>query len=143
MTHRVAVIDTNVVVSGLISREGDSPAAQILDGMLAVKFRYLLSPDLLVEYRNVLLRPRIGELHKLSPEEIDRILREIVVGAIWREAVESVSAPEPGDDHLWRLLNAHPGSVLVTGDRLLLDNPPGFASVLSPRSFVELLKSPA
>jgi putative PIN family toxin of toxin-antitoxin system len=142
MTRRVAVIDTNVVVSGLISKEGDSPAARILDGMLAVKFRYLLSPDLLVEYRNVLLRPRIGKLHTLGTEEIDRILQEIVVDAIWREAFESVSAPEPGDDHLWRLLKAHQGSVLITGDRLLLDNPPDFASVLSPRSFVDSLKSP-
>ncbi|HLF97301.1 MAG TPA: PIN domain-containing protein [Methylococcaceae bacterium] len=76
MTHRVAVIDTNVVVSGLISKEGDSPAARILDGMFGVKFPYLLSSELLVEYRDVLLRPRIGKLHRLKPEEIDRILQE-------------------------------------------------------------------
>jgi hypothetical protein len=43
---------------------------------------------------------------------------------------------------VWALLAAHKGSMLVTGDRLLLDNPPDFASVISPRSFVALLDNP-
>lgn len=141
MTRLLAVIDTNVVVSGLLAGDPTSPVAGILDGMLAAAFPFALSPELLAEYRAVLLRPWLRQLHGLEEEEIDRILRDLVVNAVWREPVEAVAAPDPGDQHLWRLLNSQPGSILVTGDRLLLDNPPDFASVVSPRSFVELLQS--
>ena len=55
-----------------------------------------------------------------------------------REPDEPAPAPDPGDDHLWRLLSTVPGSILITGDQLLLQNPPGNASVLSPRSYFEL-----
>jgi len=47
------------------------------------------------------------------------------------------SAPDSGDDQLWALMKACRGSVLVTGDRLLLENPPDFASFLKPLSFLE------
>lgn len=141
MTRPLAVIDTNVVVSGLLTGDASSPVARILDSMLGAAFPFALSPDLLAEYRSVLLRPKIRQLHGLGDEEIDRILRDIVVNAIWREPAETVAAPDPNDQHVWRLLNALRGSVLVTGDRLLLDNPPDFASVISPRSFAERLQT--
>lgn len=139
MNRPLAIIDTNVIVSGLIAGDPESPVARILDGMLAAVFAFTLSPALLAEYRSVLLRPGIRRLHGLTGDEIDRLLGDIVVNAIWREPTIAAAAPDPGDDHLWALLGVHEGSVLVTGDRLLLDNPPDFASVLSPRSFLELL----
>lgn len=85
------------------------------------------------------MRDKIRALHGLSEEEIDRILVELVANAIWHESAptKSASAPDPGDDHLWRLLNTLDAGVLATGDQLLLDNPPDTASVLSPRSFVD------
>ena len=132
------VVDTNVLVSGLLSREADSPLSAILDGMIDGSLPFLLSPWLLAEYRAVLLRPRVQHYHGLSPREVDSILTEIAANGIWREPVESSAAPDPGDDHLWRLLSAVPGSILITGDRLLLQNPPENASVLSPRSYLEL-----
>jgi hypothetical protein len=69
---------------------------------------------------------------------VDAILTEIAANGIWREPIESSPASDPGNDHLWRLLSAVPGSILVTGDQLLLHNPPENASVLSPRSCLEL-----
>jgi predicted nucleic acid-binding protein len=141
VTRPLAVIDTNVVVSGLLTGDASSPVARILDGMLGATFPFALSPDLLAEYLSVLLRPKIRQLHGLGEEEIDRILRDIVIHAVWREPAETVAAPDLNDQHVWRLLNAQRGSVLVTGDRLLLDNPPDFASLISPRSFVERLQS--
>ena len=132
------VVDTNVLVSGLLSREPDSPLSAVLDGMINGSLPFLLSPQLLAEYRTVLLRPRVQHYHGLSLREVDAILTEIAANGIWREPVESSSAPDPGDDHLWRLLSAVPGSILVTGDRLQLQNPPENASVLSTRSYFEL-----
>lgn len=58
-----------------------------------------------------------------------------------REPVTTVvrPAPDSGDGHLWRLLATTPDSLLATGDRALLENPPDFASVVSPRQFIESL----
>lgn len=138
---RVAVVDTNVVVGGLLTQTPSSPLVTIVDGMLAGRFPFVLSPSLLDEYRRVLLRDEIRTVHGLSEDEVDRILVEVVANAIWHEPApaESVAAPDPGDDHLWRLLNTLDAGVLVTGDQLLLDNPPDTASVLSSRSFVDSL----
>ncbi|MBM4199721.1 MAG: putative toxin-antitoxin system toxin component, PIN family [Gammaproteobacteria bacterium] len=139
MSFPLAVIDTNVIVSGLIAKDPDSPVCRILDLMLAGSLRFALSPALLAEYRSVALRPRIQRLHGLDVTEVERILRKLAVNAIWREPATARCAPDPGDDHLWALLGAGTGLVLVTGDRLLLENPPASGSVLSPRSFLELI----
>lgn len=139
MKRPLAVIDTNVIISALISGDSQALVCRIFDGMLTAEFVYLLSPALLDEYRAVLLRPKIQKLHGLTADEIDRILGDIVMNAIWREPTAAFIAPDPGDNHLWELLAAQKGSILVTGDRLLLDNPPDFASVVSPRSFLTLL----
>ena len=139
MTANVAVIDTNVVVAALLTGDSLSPPAQILDGMLGGLFPYLLSPALLVEYREVLLRPAICSRHGLSTEEVDQLLEELVAGAIWREPATGLPAPDPGDDHLWALAGCHPGTFLITGDRLLLDNPHSGSKVLSPRQFLTTL----
>lgn len=126
------IVDTNVVVAGLITNDDQSPVAQILDGMLSGRFIYVLSPDLLFEYRTVLNRPRIKNLHKLSVSEIDVLLTELTANAVWREPSANVAAPDPGDNHLWSLLAYQPETILVTGDKLLLANPPTFATVLEP-----------
>ena len=54
------VVDTNVVVSGLLTSVADAPPAMLLDAMLAGRVSFLLSTDLLAEYRDVLLRPAIA-----------------------------------------------------------------------------------
>ena len=140
MKPPIAVVDTNVVVAGLLTRDLASPVAQVLDGMLTGRFTYLLSPALLREYREVLLRPAIASRHRLTPVEVDAVLTELVASARWREPASEHPAPDPGDHQLWALL-ARRDVVLATGDRLLLESPPAPASVLSARSFLDLLDS--
>jgi putative PIN family toxin of toxin-antitoxin system len=136
------IIDTNVVVSGPLTRDPEAPTRIVLDGMLAGNFPFLLSPELLAEYRSVLLRPKVRRLHGRSEPQIDAILVKIVLNAILREPPESPhSAPDPGDAHLWALLALSPGAILVTGDQPLRRNPPAHRSVLSPRGFLEMLKA--
>ena len=137
MTPRVFVVDTSVLASGLITGDRKSPVAGIVDAMLSGTLIYLLSPALLDEYRAVLLRPKLNRLHGLKEEEVDVLLAELVSNAIWREPGPAGEAPDPGDNHLWALLGSHPGSVLITGDRLLLEHPPERASVISPRTYAE------
>ena len=138
MKRRPAIIDTNVVVAGLLTADAETPTARILEGMIRGGFPFVLSVALLAEYRRVLTRERICERHGLSSDEIDRLLEAIAANAIVREpAASDEMAPDPGDQHLWDLLAAVPGSVLVTGDTTLLENAPGGESVMLPRSFVD------
>ena len=90
------VVDTNVVVAGLISSPGDSPVCRVLDGMLAGTFPFLLSIELLREYRSVLLRDQLRELHGLSPEQVDVVLTEIAANALVREPKADPDLVAPG-----------------------------------------------
>ncbi len=135
MKYSAAVVDTNVVVAGLLTAEAASPTIHILDGMRRGAFRFLISDMLLAEYRDVLLRAKIRTLHGLSATEVDQLLTEIVTHAIVRAPAPRGGAPDPKDNHLWALLHAMPGSVLVTGDLALARKPPPDSQVLSPREF--------
>jgi putative PIN family toxin of toxin-antitoxin system len=139
MKARPAVIDTNVVVAGLLTKDPDSATAWILDAMLEGSFPFLLSGLLLAEYREVLLRPHIRQRHGLDPEQVDRVLEEIVFHAMIREPTAAVAgSPDPADRHLWELVAAETGAVLVTGDARLLRSPPPGYSALNPRMFLDL-----
>lgn len=133
----VCVVDTNVVVSGLIGADASSPPARILDAMLDGRLIYLMSEPLLQEYSSVLRRESLARFHGLKSEEIDILLTDLVANAMWRAPVPTDDAPDAGDQHLWALLAAYPRSQLVTGDQLLLRQPPAGISVISPRRLVE------
>ena len=53
MTQPAVIVDTNVIVAGLLTANAASPVARILDAMLAAAFPYVLSEALLDEYRGV------------------------------------------------------------------------------------------
>lgn len=155
---RFAVIDTNVVVSGLLSGAADSPTRRVVDAMLAGTMPFALSEALLAEYREVLLRPAIRERHGLTEIEVDTLLEEVVLNASIRDpataaqsrsqagpargarthasAVAATAKPAPsGDDHVIELLSAVPGAVLVTGDRRLAEAVGSWCAVATPAEF--------
>ncbi|MFO8156299.1 MAG: putative toxin-antitoxin system toxin component, PIN family [Thiohalospira sp.] len=142
MRVRAYIVDTNVVVAGLITADGDSPVCRILDAMLDARLPFLLSPALLGEYRHVLLRPRLTRLHGLEVDAIDDLLAHLTANAIWRDPPPSPSpAPDPGDDHLWSLLHLQPRAVLITGDRLLLENPPADGTVMTASDYSSIARA--
>lgn len=133
------VVDTNVLVAGLITRHADSPVARILDGLLSAAFGFVVSEALLAEYHTVLLRPKLCQRHGLSVAEIEVILTDIARHAIVLApltALESQVAPDAGDQFLWDLLATRPDLKLVTGDKLLLQDPAMQQRVMSPQTFV-------
>jgi len=66
------------------------------------------------------------------------VLEAIVSHAVVRDPDPSGdSAPDRGDQHLWNLLHAEPKSILVTGDRRLLAEPPPGRGVMDPRAFIK------
>jgi uncharacterized protein len=141
VTSPVAIIDTNIVVSGLLASEPASPTPLVLDGMLRARFTYLLSLDLLGEYHEVLLRPRIRKRHRLGVADVEALLTELALNGTLRDPPRVTDAvPDPGDRHLWALLQSDSAAVLVTGDDTLLQRAPGPGRVLSPRRFLSLLQ---
>jgi putative PIN family toxin of toxin-antitoxin system len=150
---RLVVVDTNVLVAALLTPQTDSPTARTLDAMLNGSLMFLLSPDLLVEYRAVLLRPKLAQRHGLTETEVDELLAAITANAIWRElpAASLLSGnpapltgsstehfpPDAGDAHLWALLAGEPAAVLITGDLLLLNKPYPNRVLMQPRQFWE------
>ncbi|KAF0804239.1 hypothetical protein A6D6_03235 [Alcanivorax xiamenensis] len=136
---RVFIVDTNVLVAGLITAVTSSATARIVDAMLAGNIIYLISPALLQEYRAVLLRPKLVRLHGLKESEIDDLLTVITANAVWHDPTSGIGgdAPDPGDNHLWDLLSSEHGAILITGDGLLRDRPPAESSIISPATMVK------
>ena len=106
MKVAAAVIDTNVVVAGLLTGNTRSPTARILDGMCKGAFPFLLSTALLAEYREVLLRKKIHKLHGLSERDVEALLVALATNAIVREPEPRTGAPDTNDDHLGLLFRA-------------------------------------
>jgi len=132
-----AVVDTNVVVSGLLTTQANSPVVRILDGMLAAAFAYVISDALLAEYRTVLRRSPLRKVHRLTSGEIDAVLVDLTQHAIVLAPVPTRSAPDPGDQHLWELLALRDDLVLVTGDKRLQRDRSMGSRILAPAAFVE------
>jgi uncharacterized protein len=134
MRAPVGVIDTNVLVAGIITGDAQAPAARIVDAMLAGAFPFLLSIELLAEYRAVLLRPKIAPRHGLSEEEVDAVLVALASMAAMREPARPEGGEAGVDARLLALVATHDEAVLVTGDRALLDGAPD-GRAESPASF--------
>ena len=138
---RLAVVDTNVLVSGMMSLGEMSPTTRIFDTMVDGRLRFLLSESLLAEYRLVLLRPHATKRHGLTEENVDRLLLETVLNAVMRNPVVEIEtgAEAHGDEHIVALLKTMPGSVLVTGDRRLAGMVAAWCTVETPAEFAAAL----
>ena len=101
MTRPVVIIDTNVVVAGLLTQREDPPVARVLDGMLGAAFPFVVSEALLAEYHAVLVRPALRKLHGLTVSEFETILTDLARHAIVLAPVTASPAPNPGDQLLW------------------------------------------
>ena len=87
------VLDTNVLVSALISPKG--PPGRILDKLAESSIQPILSPAIIAEYEDVLSRKKFG----LSPATADAIMRNLRKLAV--EVVPSESfhvCSDPDDD---------------------------------------------
>ena len=141
----VLIVDTNVLVAGILTNDASAPTALIVDSILAGRVRILLSSALVAEYRTVLLRPRIAERHGLAAEEIDELLSRLALDAIVREPEAGPGVHGTDDDpdfHVKALLDAPVDARLVTGDRRLRGSLSERCEVLSPRDALALRPVP-
>jgi putative PIN family toxin of toxin-antitoxin system len=132
-----AVVDVNVVISALLSRDG-SPAA-VLQAWQQGRFELIVSPLLLEELGRALGYPKLRR--RIPVEDA-----EAVVDWLGRAAslvsdpgdAPPVRSVDPGDDYLLALA-ASESAMLVSGDDHLRSLR-GSAPVCSPAEFLELLE---
>lgn len=68
-----AVVDTNVIVSALITKNPDSPPRQVFRAMFTGAITPLYHADILAEYEEVLMRKKFH----LNPQTIQTVLKAI------------------------------------------------------------------
>jgi putative PIN family toxin of toxin-antitoxin system len=134
------VVDANVLVSGLRSRNGASHL--ILRAMLTGDVPITASPAVILEYEAVLKRPgMLGRRAWISPEEIDQILDVICLLAV--PALPSFRfrpiLNDPGDDLYLECALAGGADTIITHDVGFSDPKVQALGIraLTPRSYLE------
>ena len=135
-----AVLDANVFISGLLSKEG--PPGQILDAWLEGKFSLLISSQIVAEIHRVLEYPRIRE--RLEPGEADFLIKRLMVASKWVEGklVLEVLNQDPSDNIYLACAVEAQAEFLVTGNLKHYSeagNPFHGVEILTPRQFLEIL----
>ncbi len=142
-----AVLDTNVLVSGLAGLELDtSPPGIILARWLAGRgagpFELVVSPHILAELERTLTKPYYRTRRLLAQiEAAERFVNDVAT-AIEPGFVVSGIAPHPEDDLILATAVSAGANYLVTGDRRFqaLGSYDGVA-IVSPRAFLDVLEA--
>lgn len=134
-----AVLDTNVIVSALLSAAG--PPAELLRELRSGSFQLIVSPRFLEELRGVIARPYFAtHIDPLRARETIRWLEHIGIPSPDPET-HARFTPDPKDDYLVALARAAGADVLVSGDRHLTELEDPRPPVLTPREFLDRLNA--
>jgi putative PIN family toxin of toxin-antitoxin system len=136
------VLDANVMVSGLISRQG--PPDHILNKWLSGHFQLFVSPQILDELRRVLRYPRIYE--RLPKEQTAELLNKIgVASEVLAGTIKlDVLTIDPSDNIYLSCAVEAKTDYLVTGNRDHFEEAGAKirgVRIISPRVFLDILKS--
>jgi putative PIN family toxin of toxin-antitoxin system len=134
-----AVIDPGVLISALLSPKG-APAA-IVRALAERQYRLIVSPNLLHELQQVLLRRKFRKYCSVT-EALNFVadLRSIS-DLVFDPVREGPLTPDPGDDYLIALVRVADADFLVSGDRGLLSMRESEPRLLTPREFVQKLQA--
>lgn len=137
MKHYFNVIDTNVLVSGLISRNQTSPPVGILKYLLVERSVIipLYNDEIIKEYENVLKREKFNIEHKLVDDVIDRIK----TSGISCERIETKEEFKDANDIVfYEVALSKDDSYLVTGN---IKHFPKVDFVVTPGEMVEIIRN--
>ncbi len=134
-TPLLIILDTNVLVSGLLKR--NSIPGQVLDLILGRKVRVAIEPSILDEYARVLERPRLG----ISPEQASEFLLFFAVTgqriSVPMQDLARGEWPDQKDIPFAQAAIAARVQVLVTGNQKHFQPLAGYGiQVLAPAEFL-------
>ena len=137
MKHYFIVIDTNVLVSGLIGRNQTSPPVGILNYLLAERgvIIPLFNDEIIKEYENVLKRNKFNIDHKL----VDDVIERIKTIGISCERIESKDDFTDAKDLVfYKVALSKEDSYLVTGN---IKHFPKVDFVVTPAEMMEIIRN--
>lgn len=129
------VLDTNVVVSGLLQSKGNP--AQVLSLTLAGAIQVCIDERILAEYSEVLARPRF----KFDPKKVREVLVKLEADGLRIDASQQreVGLPDVDDEPFIAVALAAEVDYLVTGN--LADYPASKCrgcAVVNPAGFMDI-----
>ncbi|MSP11619.1 MAG: putative toxin-antitoxin system toxin component, PIN family [Chloroflexi bacterium] len=137
------VVDTNVLVSALLVKEGKP--GQILKQIDEGRYTLLLTEEIVREVEDVLRRPRIRRRYPITDAEISSYLDRLRKNAIFQASgvIVNVVTEDPDDDKFPALALAGQADCIISGDfhmvRLqVYESIP----ILTPAQFVAMHMSP-
>ena len=133
------VLDTNVLVSGLLQAVGTS--GQIVRLVASGELVLCHDPRILLEYREVLLRPKF----RFDTDRFHNLLQQILAEGVPVAAGPlPVTLPDPNDAPFLEVAQAGGARCLVTGNLKHYPEPARQGlEVVAPRAFLDLYRAEA
>lgn len=128
-----AVIDTNVLVSALITHNPEAATAKVVRLLLEKDFIPMYDEDIIMEYKDVLHRPKFPILSETADALISHIMEHGIEAS--REWFED-SMPDEDDRVFYEVMLSREDSFLVTGN---LKHYPATVRVITPAQFLEMI----
>ena len=130
-----AVIDTNVLVSSLLSSKSDSATVQIMEKVFKKEIIPLYSKEILDEYKNVLNRKKFN----FSKNLVDYMLSAIENFGILKTPSEvEIILPDMKDLPFYKIISDDDDSYLITGN---LKHFPKNERILTAREMLNLIEN--
>ena len=127
-----AVYDTNILVSGLLSKHPDSAVVLTLDALLNQEVTPLYNQEILNEYRDVLHR----EKFKLPKDLVDSVVNQIEKDGLQADRVHTDEViTDPDDVVFYEVALSKEDAFLVTGNSKHFPQKP---IVVSPAEFLKI-----
>lgn len=127
-----AVIDTNVLVSALITKNPEAATAKVVRLLLEQEFVPLYDADIIAEYEDVLHRSKFPILKETADALISYIIENGVESS---RAIFAESMPDEDDRVFYEVSLSQEDSLLVTGN---LKHYPASPRVITPAQFLEI-----
>ena len=129
-----AVIDTNVIVSALLTRNPEAATVKILEALFQSRITPLLNDEIINEYTDVLHRPKFRFPEELANSVILAIEhRSTRLGRTHSEEV----FPDPKDAVFYEVALSKDDSYLITGN---IKHFPRTPIVVTPAEMLEILE---
>ena len=130
-----AVIDTNVLVSALITHNAESATAKVVRLLLEQDFVPLYDADIIAEYEDVLHRSKFPILK----ETADALISFIIENGVESSRVNfAESIPDEDDRVFYEVALSKEDAFLVTGNKKHFPQKP---IVVTPAEMLEILKA--
>ena len=129
-----AVIDTNVIVSALLSRLKNTSTVQLMQCLILGVITPIYNDEILAEYYSVLTRPKFNLPESLIDETME-VIKKFGINSSRQEAKEQL--PDPKDIVFYEVALANEDSFLVTGNTKHFPKKP---FVVTPAEMLQIIQ---